>query len=38
MLDYRAGELEGLNVSVLMPPPFSTKHNAYLRAYKATGR
>lgn len=35
MLGYRAGELDGLNVNVLMPPPFSHKHNGYLRTFKA---
>lgn len=30
------GELEGSNVSSLMPSPFSSQHNAYLRKYIAT--
>lgn len=27
-----------MNVSMLMPPPFSQQHNGYLRNYKVTGR
>lgn len=34
-LGYKAGELDGLNVSVIMPPPFAQRHNGYLRAAKA---
>jgi hypothetical protein len=34
---YKKGELEGKNISVLMPPPYSTRHNGYLKAYQATG-
>ena len=37
VLGYKAGELDGINVSVLMPAPFSARHNGYLRACKATG-
>jgi hypothetical protein len=35
---YQKGEVEGKNVTVLMPPPFSTRHHAYLQAYHATGK
>lgn len=35
---YKMGELEGMNISMLMPPPFSQQHNSYLRSYKLTGR
>jgi len=38
MFGYKMGELEGMNVSCMMPPPFSTGHNGYLRAYKTTGK
>jgi hypothetical protein len=34
---YQKGELEGKNVTTLMPPPFSTRHHQYLQAYHATG-
>ncbi len=37
MYGYRASELEGQNVSILMPAPFSTRHNGYIAAYLATG-
>jgi hypothetical protein len=29
--------LEGQNVSMLMPPPFSQRHAGYLQRYKDTG-
>lgn len=35
---YRKGELEGKNVSLLMPQPFSGQHNGYLRNYQTTGK
>lgn len=31
------GELEGLNVSSLMPQPFSAMHNSFLRNFKNSG-
>ncbi|KAG2441028.1 hypothetical protein HXX76_003881 [Chlamydomonas incerta] len=34
---YNKGELEGNNVSVLMPPPFSQRHASYLQRYAAGG-
>lgn len=37
MFGYKKGMLEGKNVSILMPAPFSQKHSAYMRAYVATG-
>lgn len=37
LFDYKASELEGQNVSILMPAPFSNRHNGYLAAYIATG-
>jgi hypothetical protein len=35
---YKKGELEGKNVSILMPNPFSQRHNSYLRNYVTTGK
>lgn len=35
LLGYKPGELDGLNVNSIMPPPFSHQHNGYLRAFKA---
>lgn len=35
---YKRGELTGKNVSIIMPPPFSTRHNTFLRNYTTTGR
>lgn len=37
LLGYRKGELEGKNVSTLMPQPFSGRHNGYLHNYITTG-
>lgn len=34
---YKKGELEGKNVSILMPPPYSTRHNGYMKAYQTGG-
>ena len=34
---YKKGELEGKNVSILMPPPYNSRHNGYLKAYQMTG-
>jgi hypothetical protein len=36
MFGYAKGELEGKNVSVLMPQPFSGRHNTYLQHYLNT--
>jgi hypothetical protein len=30
--------LTGKNVSILMPPPFSTRHNTFLRNYVTTSK
>lgn len=38
MFGYKKGEAEGKNVSILMPQPFSGRHNGYLRSYLATGK
>ena len=34
---YRAAELAGKNVSVLMPAPYRTQHDGYLEQYRQTG-
>ncbi|GFR49210.1 hypothetical protein Agub_g11125, partial [Astrephomene gubernaculifera] len=34
---YLKTELEGGNVSLLMPPPFSQRHNSYLQRYAEGG-
>ncbi len=38
LLGYSKGELDGKNINVIMPPPFSQRHNKYIRAYVHTGR
>jgi len=35
---YKKGELNGKNVSMIMPAPFSQRHNSYLRNYVNTGK
>lgn len=35
---YKKGELEGKNISCLMPQPFSGRHNGYLKSYLTTGK
>jgi hypothetical protein len=37
MFGYQKHELEGKNVSMLMPAPFSARHNGYLRNYVTSG-
>jgi PAS domain S-box-containing protein len=37
MFGYAKGELEGKNISCLMPQPFSGRHNGYLQRYTSTG-
>eukprot|EP00879_Flechtneria_rotunda_P013062 GHRR01013642.1.p1 GENE.GHRR01013642.1~~GHRR01013642.1.p1 ORF type:complete len:1083 (+),score=308.01 GHRR01013642.1:2122-5370(+) len=37
LFGYDKGELEGKNVSVLMPQPISTHHNMFLQRYLTTG-
>jgi PAS domain S-box-containing protein len=37
MFGYRAEELLGQNVSILMPPPFRDEHDDYVRRYLKTG-
>ena len=37
MFGYKKVEMEGSNVSMLMPAPFSQRHNTYLKNYLTTG-
>ena len=36
MFGYTKSEMEGKNVAMLMPPPFSMQHHTFLRSYKQT--
>ena len=36
MFGYLRPELEGKNVAMLMPPPFSMQHHNFLRSFKQT--
>ena len=36
MFGYTKNELEGVNVALLMPQPFSQRHASYLTRYVAT--
>ncbi len=38
LLGYGKGELEAKNINLIMPPPYSQRHNRYLRQYVQTGR
>ncbi|GLC67718.1 hypothetical protein PLESTF_000598200 [Pleodorina starrii] len=38
MFGYNKGELEGKNVAMLMPLPFSQRHNGYIKRHITTGR
>ncbi len=38
LLGYGKGELDGKNINMIMPPPFSQRHNRYIRQYIQTGR
>ncbi|GIM12312.1 hypothetical protein Vretimale_15676, partial [Volvox reticuliferus] len=37
LFGYASLDLEGANVSLLMPPPFTQRHNGYMAHYAATG-
>lgn len=36
-LGYKREDLEGKNVSIIMPAPFSQRHNSYIQNYVTTG-
>jgi PAS domain S-box-containing protein len=38
MFGYRAAELIGRNISMLMPEPYRSQHDTYIAKYLATGR
>lgn len=38
LFGYKAQEVAGRNVSLLMPDPYKTDHDAYIRSYVETGR
>lgn len=38
ILGYKATEIIGQNVRVLMPPPYHEEHDSYLENYRGTGR
>lgn len=37
MLGYKKSEMESKNISMIMPNPFSQRHNSYMRNYVTTG-
>jgi PAS domain S-box-containing protein len=37
MFGYKKTEIEGKNISMMMPQPFSQRHNGYLRNFVNTG-
>lgn len=38
LCSYKKGELEGKNVSMLMPNPFQQRHDTFLKNYNKTGK
>ncbi|KXZ56448.1 hypothetical protein GPECTOR_1g400 [Gonium pectorale] len=38
LLGFAKGELDGKNINTIMPPPFSQRHNRYIRQYIQSGR
>src|ERR1041384_7524349 len=37
LFGYKAGEVRGQNVKMLMPPPYREQHDNYLARYRNTG-
>ena len=37
LFGYKKSEMEGKNVAMLMPNPFASRHNGYIRAYINSG-
>ena len=37
LFGYRAAEVKGRNVKMLMPAPFQGEHDRYLESYRTTG-
>ncbi|TIV62950.1 MAG: PAS domain S-box protein, partial [Mesorhizobium sp.] len=37
LFGYKAGEVIGRNVKMLMPPPYREQHDAYMQRYLTTG-
>lgn len=38
MFGYEKGELDGKTINMLMPQPYSARHNSYLQKHAATGK
>ncbi|KAF5829405.1 hypothetical protein DUNSADRAFT_16104 [Dunaliella salina] len=38
LFGYKKTEIEGKNINMMMPQPFSQRHNGYLRNYVSTGK
>lgn len=38
LFGYTKGEMEGKNVNILMPAPYSARHDSYLKNFLTTGQ